>query len=83
MSNYRVINRKREVPVAAIQLGEDIRTLERIVKDLETIEPWNIGQIQTQDQRDFCFSMIRSTIGLVRTWERNARRKLQTEYLAP
>lgn len=83
MPAYKVIKRKPGVPVMAIQLSEDLLRLERIHADLKLIEPWNIGEIQTQSQRDFCDDMLRSTIALVLSWQRYAKRKLQTEYLAP
>jgi hypothetical protein len=79
----RPVGGRPEVPICAIQLGEDVAKLERIAKDLETIDPWNIGDSRIQSQAQFCENMLRSTIVLVRTWHRYAKRKLQTEYLAP
>lgn len=71
-----------DVPIAAVELAEDIYRLELIHTLLKRVEPQNCGDSATAKQRDTNDLVITRTLQLVRQWQRHAKRKLATEYLA-
>jgi uncharacterized membrane protein len=74
---------RNETPVEALHLNEDIRDLETILHLLGKIDPANIGENLSERDRESFRDLLYATRNRIRLWHRFARRKLQTEYLAP
>jgi hypothetical protein len=74
---------KYDVPVAAVELAEDIQRLHRALTELQQVDHTNIASSDTQTQRDHASAMLQSQIMLIRLWQRYAKRRLATKYLAP
>ena len=74
---------QKETSVGALDLEADLVRLDIIIKLIEPIDEMNIGDSNTQQQRDFNRDMKRSTVALVRTWERYATLLMRRKYLTP
>lgn len=78
MSNYRVLKRKPGVPVAALQLQQDVDRLGMIYDLLGRIDPEDIVKERTEGDR-----FLREMKVTVRNWLKFAENRLRSEYLAP
>jgi hypothetical protein len=74
---------QKETPVEALHLAEDVAGLDLAVKLIESIDEMNIGDSNTQQQRDFNRDMKRSTVALIRTWKHYATLSMRRKYLTP
>ena len=64
-----------KLPVAALKLNEDLQTLRRILRELDTLEPSNVTD-RTQG-----VSVLRMLRSMTLLCERYASMKLRREYL--
>lgn len=82
---HRLVRRvgRHEVPVAAAELAEDIFRLELIQELLKRVDPRNCATDPTMHAFEVSEVVMSQTLRLVKQWQRNAKRKLANEYLAP
>ena len=71
----RIVNAYR-TPVDALRLNEDIRALERAIRELKTVDRYNV---QDDPDADTLWMIIQ------KLWlcQRTAQQKLRTEFLDP
>lgn len=73
---------QKETPVEALQLNEDITSIDRAIELIRAVDTWNITDSETEKQREFGYQMKRIMIADLRTWKRYATLKFRREYLA-
>ena len=78
---HRILG-KYDVPVEVVSLIEDMVRLDAMLGFLHTIDPWNVTESLTEEQREFGKDMLQAQRALVESWRRYAKRKLM-KYLAP
>jgi hypothetical protein len=74
---------RKQTPVEALQLGEDLTSIKEVIRKLESVDEMNIGPSDTQEQRDFNRDMMRSTLALIRAWQHYATLSMRRKYLTP
>ena len=74
---------QKETPVEALHLAEDVAGLDLAIKLIESIDEMNISDSDTQQQREYCRDMKRSTLALICLWKHYATLKMRRKYLTP
>jgi hypothetical protein len=74
---------QKETPVEALHLAEDLAGLDLAIRLIESVDPMNIGDSDTQQQRDFNRDMKRSTLALIHAWKHYATLSMRRKYLTP
>lgn len=79
MMSVEAMKRLRaETPTEALDLSDDIRSIDTAMKLIQSIEPSSITV-----EREFGRTMQRVTLSQMRLWKQYAQLKLRRDYLAP